>query len=248
MLCSIYRGYVSDINKKLDSIEQSIKELMHKSATAQENGDSENAEKLMLEAEAYYEVKSLIRKDKWYSDGVAFLNEFDKNHPDLASAIYFSDVEGVIEFPVLQEKRAAFEKKMAEFATQRKVKEQENSSDYIKTLEKLLTQRRDAGDFDGISAITKELERYTQTQTFAINTSTTDLSNITKQFIAQEHENMRQIDIALIAFVDKYVSELNKLMSDETRANNIHVAAAIAAERTRVQSLVEIIEIRERLK
>lgn len=248
MLGSIYRGYVSDINKKLDSIEQSIKELMHKSATAQENGDSENAEKLMLEAEAYYEVKSLIRKDKWYSDGVAFLNEFDKNHPDLASAIYFSDVEGVIEFPVLQEKRATFEKKMAEFATQRKVKEQENSSDYIKTLEKLLTQRRDAGDFDGISAITKELERYTQTQTFAINTSTTDLSNITKQFIAQEHENMRQIDIALIAFVDKYVSELNKLMSDETRANNIHVAAAIAAERTRVQSLVEIIEIRERLK
>jgi hypothetical protein len=92
MLCSIYRGYVSDINKKLDSIEQSIKELMHKSATEQENGDSENAEKLMLEAEAYYEVKSLIRKDKWYSDGVAFLNEFDKNHPDLASAIYFSDV------------------------------------------------------------------------------------------------------------------------------------------------------------
>lgn len=248
MLCTAYKGYISNVNKKLETVEASIKELMHKSATAQSQGNELIAETLMQEAEAYYNVKSIVKKDKWYINGVAFLEEFDKKYPDMASFVYFSDNESINNVPVVNQKREMFEKKMAEFASLRKDKEQKISQDYINALNNLLTQRRDAGDFYGISVITKELERYTHNQVFIANTATQELTEITKQFITKEQENIREVDSKLISFVNQYVSELDKLMSTETRANNIHVAAAIAAERTRVHSLHEIIEVQERLK
>lgn len=247
-LVAIYRDYITHANKRLDAIEKTIKDLMHKSSSAESEGNSKDSEKLMSEAEAYHKIKNEVKQNEFYSSAVAYIQAFDKKYPDMASTMYLADSSNGESVSIVVEKRTSFESKMIEFASQRKVKEQERCSAYIKALELLLNQRREAGDFDGVSVITKEQERFSQNQVIIVTNATAELDNLTKQFVAREHEESRQIDIALIKYVDQYIAELNKLVSEQTKANNLQVAAAIDAERKRVQALIEIVEIRERLK
>ena len=79
-----------------------------------------------------------------------------------------------------------------------------------------------------------------------MNTASTELSALTKKFVAREQKDMHEIDVAVLAFVDKYIAELDKRVSEETKANNLQLAAVIDAERKRIQTMSEILEIRER--
>lgn len=247
-LAVIYKDYISLSNKKLDALDKTVKELMRKSSSAEGTGNAKESEMLMADAEAYHKVKRIVKTSSFYVSAESYINEFDKKYPDMASTMYLSDSSNEQIMHIIANKRNAFESKMQEFTSQRKLKEQDRCVDYIKALDVLLVNRREAGDFDGVSVIAKEHERFAQNQVIIVNEASPELNSLTKQFIAREHEENRKIDIALISYVDEYVAELNKQVSEETKANNLQVAAAIDAERKRIQALVEIVEIRGRLQ
>jgi hypothetical protein len=247
-LAVIYKDYISLSNKKLDALDKTVKELMRKSSSAEGTGNAKESEMLMADAEAYHKVKRIVKTSSFYVSAESYVNEFDKKYPDMASTMYLSDPSNEQIMHIIANKRNVFESKMQEFTSQRKLKERDRCVDYIKALDILLVNRREAGDFDGVSVIAKEHERFAQNQVIIVNEASPELNSLTKQFIAREHEENRKIDIALISYVDEYVAELNKQVSEETKANNLQVAAVIDAERKRIQALVEIVEIRGRLQ
>ena len=248
-LAAVYREYTTLTNKKLEQIELMIKDLMHSSKEAEASGKGDEAEKLMDEAKAYWNIKEQVKKGDFYISANSFIRSFDEKYPELATSIYLADSGNEQSFPIVKEHRTAFENRMQEIAAKRQEKEKTRAEEYLKALEQLLKHRRDAGDFDGSSAILKEIERFSSEQVIVINDLTKDLLELTKQFVNREQKETREIDLILISYVDnEYIATLNKLVSDETKANNMNVAAAIAAERTRVQRLEEIIDVRNRLK
>ena len=245
-LVSIYRDFMVATNNDLNELDRIVKDLMHKSLEAEKSGDAENAEALMAEAEAYHNIGKTIKQNNFYISGVTFIKSFDEKYPNFASSLYLPDSDKGSISQIMAESLQKFETKMMEFSDQRRAKELLRHKDYYAELEALLTKRREAGDFDGVSLITKEQERFTQNQVIVMNTASTELSALTKKFVAREQKDMHEIDVAVLAFVDKYIAELDKRVSEETKANNLQLAAVIDAERKRIQTMSEILEIRER--
>lgn len=240
MLGSVYYDYMGVTSLKIEELDVLIKDLMLKCSSVKNDGNEAYAQELMDEVLQYRNIIVYVKQTNFYLAADAFLASFQKKYPD----VYLADFNE----PLVKEKRATFEQRMADFSTQRQTKKQKLFEDYVKALDELLEKSRAAGDYDGIKAITEEQKRFEQKKTIIANSSTPALSDLTEKFIAREQSESIKIDQDLIAYVDSYITELNQLVKDYTRANNMNVAGALKAESTRVQMDPDIVVIRERIK
>lgn len=247
-LVVIYQKYVTETDRELSELEKIYKEKMLESSKLDEENRIEESTKIMNEALMYHKVKKTVEQFSFYKEAKKSIKLFDKKYPEMAAAIYQADSDVKIDFKIIEEKKLEFENTVVQYSANRKAKEQSRYDDYKKALDQLLVERRNAGDLDGVNAIEIEQNRFAQSQFFVENIQSDALSNLINTFIVRQQNENRVIDEELIAFVNKYDKELKECQERETKADNLPLARAIQEERTRVQDMIEIKEIRLRLE